>query len=310
MSSRDIYDQDFDEECGKAISADTCPECTGTLVTEGGEISCIECGLVIDERRFDHGPEWTSFAGDETNSERVGAPLTPARHDRGLSTEIGYGIDARGDSLPSKKRRQLARLRREHTRARWRSTSERNLAHAFGEITRMTSALNLPKGVREEASSIHRAAQAADLIRGRSVETMASGSVYAACRCRGYPRSFEETAEVARCDRHGVELGYRVLNASLGLDAQVVRVTGRIPRLAAACEASDRVQHRALELAELAEETGLANGRNPAGVAAACLYLAGREFGVDYTQAELGQLAKVTPMTLRKRYHELQERVR
>lgn len=305
MSSRDIYEQGFDEECGKTISADTCPECTGLLVIEGGEISCRECGLVVDEQRFDHGPEWTSFADDETDSERVGAPLTPARHDRGLSTEIGYGIDARGNSLSSRKRRQLARLRREHTRARWQTKVEQNLAHAFGEIARMTSALDLPKGVREEASTIYRSAQSADLIRGRSIETIAAGSVYAACRCRGSPRSLDEVSEVARCVRHEVELGYRVLNAELELDAQIVRVTNRIPRLAAVCEAPDPVQHRALELADLAEDSGLDNGRHPGGVAAACLYLAGREFEFEYTQAEIARLAGVTPMTLRKRYYEL-----
>ena len=309
MSSRDVYDQGFDEACGKTISGDTCPECSGSLVTEGGEISCSSCGLIIDEQRVDRGPEWTSFADDETSSERVGAPLTPARHDRGLSTEIGYGGDAKGNSLSTRKRHQLARLRREHKRARWQTKAEQNLAHACGEIARMTGALGLSRGMREEASSIYRAAQDANLIRGRSIETMAAGSVYAACRCRGHPRLLGEIAEVAQCAKDKVELGYRVLNAELGLDAQVVQVTDHIPRLAAAVDAADCVQYRAVELAELADDAGLANGRNPAGVGAACLYVADREFGTEYTQAELARLADVTPMTLRKRYYELQERV-
>jgi len=44
--------------------------------------------LVIDEQRIDHGPEWRAY--DDEECEQTGAPLTAARHDRGLSTEIQY----------------------------------------------------------------------------------------------------------------------------------------------------------------------------------------------------------------------------
>jgi len=309
MSLRDIYESGFDEESGKTTNAEACPECEGQLLTEAGEISCRVCGLVIDASRIDHGPEWRRFDDEDDNPERTGAPLTPGRHDRGLSTEIGYGGDANGHPLSGRKRAQISRLRREHSRARWRTKAERNLAHACSEIARMTSALDFPTGVREEASAIYRNAHAEGLIQGRSIETMAAGSLYAACRCRGYPQSVAEIADVARCSEQKITLGYRVLNVELGLDAQVVGVAERIPRFASAFNASDRVQHRALELAELAMDAGLTNGRNPSGVAGACLYLAGLESDRQYTQAELAHLADVSPATIRKRYYELRDEV-
>jgi transcription initiation factor TFIIB len=46
MPIRDVYENGFDEECGKTINEDTCPECAGNLVTDGGEISCADCGLI------------------------------------------------------------------------------------------------------------------------------------------------------------------------------------------------------------------------------------------------------------------------
>jgi transcription initiation factor TFIIB len=58
---------------------------------------------VVSEDRIDRGPEWRSFADDDTNPERTGAPLTRSRHDRGLSTEIG-----RSTKLKGRKRRQFA----------------------------------------------------------------------------------------------------------------------------------------------------------------------------------------------------------
>ena len=71
----------------------------------------------------------------------------------------------------------------------------------------MTSALELPRVVREAASVLYRRAQRENLILGRSIEAMAAGSVYAACRCRGCLRTVEEVAAVARCSASKVRLG-------------------------------------------------------------------------------------------------------
>ncbi|WP_232700859.1 hypothetical protein [Halobacterium wangiae] len=66
MSLSNTYECGFDEENGKTISKDTCPECTGNLGADGGEISCMKCGLIIDEERFARGWGWVSFE-DEAN---------------------------------------------------------------------------------------------------------------------------------------------------------------------------------------------------------------------------------------------------
>jgi len=68
----------------------------GSLPTRSKR-SVEDCGLVIDEQRIDHGPEWRTH--DQDQRKRTGAPLTAARHDRGLSTEIGRGKDANGNNL-------------------------------------------------------------------------------------------------------------------------------------------------------------------------------------------------------------------
>ena len=110
-------------------------------------------------------------------TKRTGAPLTPARHDQDLSTEIGYKADGRGNTLSAEKHRQLGRLWTHHTRAKWQSKTEFNLAYAGIEIARMTSSLDLSRAVREGAATIFREAQQTDLITGRSIEALAAGSV-------------------------------------------------------------------------------------------------------------------------------------
>ena len=98
MATRDIYETEFDEDVQTEPSANHCLECDGHVITNVKETVCEECGLVIEEQYLDHGPEWRAY--DEDERERTGAPLTAARHDRGLSTEIGHGTDAHGTELP------------------------------------------------------------------------------------------------------------------------------------------------------------------------------------------------------------------
>ena len=306
MSLRDVYETRFDEQTNDHLAA-TCPECTGTVIVDAGERRCADCGLVITEQQIDRGPEWRSFEGDDDNPSRVGAPLTQARHDRGLSTEIGQQRDGTGSPLSGRKRVQLGRLRREHNRGRFQSKAEQNLAHACSELHRMTSALDLPKTVAERAAAIYRQAMEENLIKGRAIETIAAGSLHAACRCDSYTRTLGEIAEVARCDESKVKLGYRVLNMELGLEAGVRRPRDLIPRLVSAVDATDEVERRARDLVAFAEADGLANGRNPNGVAAACVYLAGQEVGANVTQQALADVAAVTALTIRKRYRELDD---
>lgn len=154
MASRNIYKSSFDEDVRTDSCANQCPECEGWVTTNSVETVCEDCGLIIEEAKIDHGPEWGAYDDDEC--ERTGAPLTAARHDRGLSTEIGRGTDANGNELSGQKRRRLARMRREHSRGRRRSKAERNLAHGLGEVRRLASALELPDTVRDQACQLFR----------------------------------------------------------------------------------------------------------------------------------------------------------
>jgi len=307
MSLRDIYETGFDEDDGQTISATECPECTGRLQTDGGETTCSECGLVASEYRIDHAATPRSYEGQSNQREQTGSPMTPARHDRGLSSEIGYRTDGHGRHLSAKKQRQLNRLRREHNRARWSSKKERNLAFACMEVARLTSVLDLPYSVRERASQFYRDASESDLIQGRSIEAIVAACVYASCRCGGYTRTIEEIAERAKCDQQAMTNGYQVLNRELGVEALVMTPKSLLPRIASLVGVSDGVRHRALELATFATECGIANGRKPSGVAGACLYLAATESETSVTQNEVADAAGTSPVTLRKRYTELQD---
>ncbi len=305
MATREIYETDFDEDVQTDSSPNQCPECDGQVTTKAVETVCKKCGLVVDEQRIDTGPEWRACDRDER--KRTGAALTAARHDRGLSTEIGHGAGANGSTLSGRKRRQLARLRREHSRGRFRSKAERNLAQGLGEVRRIAGVLELSETIRDQACQLFRSAQREDLLPGRSIEAMAAASVYSACRCNGLSRTLEDVTELARVKYWRVRNAYKTVNADLGLPAAPVTPREFVPRLASDLEVPDRIRHRARELAERAESAGITRGVRPSGFAAACLYKAGREDGGCLTQSAVAEAANVSATTVRTHRDALDE---
>lgn len=306
MATRELARTSSDDVSTDEGSINTCRECGGQLLTEGGETRCRSCGLVVDTSRLERrGPRM--YLDDENDRERTGGPLTNARHDRGLSTEIGYKRDAKGNELCSKTRRRISRLRREHNRAKWQSKADRNLGHGCTEIARMVSALGLGQDLREQAATLFRSAQDASLLPGRSIEAMATACVYAACRCAKQPRTFDEVSRISRVQLHRIRNAYSVLNRELGLPIPPQQPAAFVPRIASEVSVSAETRHKASQIAECAANMGLSSGRNPAGLAAACLEVAATESDADLTQVELASAADVCPATVRTHRDTLQE---
>ena len=281
-------------------TVDQCPECAGRTRVESAERVCTECGLVVEADRIDHGPEWRSFADDDTNPKRTGAPLTRSRHDRGLSTEIGRSTRVKG-----RKRRRLARMRTQHNRARIATKRDRNKVYAYTEIRRLTGALELPASVRDTACTLFDSAQSESLLRGRSLEGFACACVYVACRTADIARTVGELCAAAKASEAEHRAAFDAMNRELGLPIGPTSPVEYLARFASELDCSTDVERRARELAHRAVEEGIANGRNPVGVAAACLYTAARTHDAACTQQDAADVADVTPVTIRRTYVDL-----
>ncbi|ELY76131.1 transcription initiation factor IIB [Natrinema gari] len=288
-----------------------CPECNGRLVAddEHAETVCADCGLVVAESEIDRGPEWRAFdAAERDEKSRVGAPTTNMRHDQGLSTNIGWqDKDAYGQSLSSRQREKMQRLRTWNERFRTRNSRERNLKQALGEIDRMASALGLPDDVRETASVIYRRALEDDLLPGRSIEGVATASLYAAARQAGTPRSLDEISAVSRVDKAEVARTYRYVVRELGLEVQPADPESYVPRFASDLDLADETELRARDLLTTAKEKGIHSGKSPVGLAAAAVYAAALLTNEQVTQNDVSEVASISEVTIRNRYHELLE---
>jgi transcription initiation factor TFIIB len=286
-----------------------CPECGGPLVTdeERGERVCDDCGLVVEEDAVDRGPEWRAFdASEREQKSRVGAPTTNMMHDKGLSTNIDWrDRDAYGNSLGSRQREKMQRLRKWNERFRTRDSKERNLKQALGEIDRMASSLGLPDTVRETASVIYRRALDEDLLPGRSIEGVATGALYAAARQARTPRSLDELTAVSRVEKDEIARTYRYIARELGLEIEPADPKSYVPRFASELDLSDETERRARSLLDTATEKGLHSGKSPVGLAAAAVYAAALLTNEKVTQSEVSDVANISEVTIRNRYHEL-----
>jgi transcription initiation factor TFIIB len=272
-----------------------------------GEWICADSGEVIAEHVIDRGPEWRAFTAEERDRRsRAGGPINIALHDSGLSTVIDwYDRDITGKKIDLKKRLEMIRIRKWHTRVRIQSAAERNLMQALDELERLTEQLNLPRSVREESAMIYRRAVERELVRGRAIDSMVAAAIYAACRIHGVPRTLDEIAKFSKSARKEIARCYRLLVRELSLKIPIVDAAEHAQRIASILGLSGATVKAAIEIIQKAREKGITAGRDPAGVAAAAVYIAALLNDERRTQKEVAMAAGVTEVTVRNRYKEL-----
>jgi len=289
-----------------------CPECHSTQITvdpSRGERICANCGLVIEEKEVDQGPEWRAFTSvEEKNRSRTGSPSTLTVHDKGLSTMIDWrDRDAHGNKLDPAMRAKIYRIRKWQIRTRVHSSIDRNLAHAMSELDRLSSQLVIPRGVKEAAAIFYRKAIDKKLIRGRSIEAMVGASIYASCRSRKIPRTLDEIAKFSRIKKKELGRCYRLIMRELAIKIPLSSPVDFITRFGAELHISGIAQRNAIAILESAKKSGITIGKDPTGLAAAALYIATLKEGERRTQREIAEVAHVTEVTVRNRYKELAE---
>jgi len=296
------------------IKVHSCPECGSTRLMrdyECAEIVCMDCGFVVAAKIADRGPEWRAFDDEQrAKRTRVGAPLTYTIHDKGLSTMIDWhDRDIYGKSLSPGQKAQVYRLRKWQRRIRVSDATERNLAFALSEITKIANNLSLPKNILETASVIYRKAVKERLIRGRSIQGVTAAAIYLACRKCGLARTLEEIAQASSVNKKEVGRSYRFLIKELDYSIPPVKPSQYITKFSNQLTMQGKVEEIAHKILSAAKELKLTSGRGPTGIAAAASYIASVLTGERKTQREIAEIAQVTEVTIRNRYKELVERL-
>ena len=312
--TRESSDPSLTQPQAEPARTRNCPECQSTRLMrdyETAEIVCMDCGYVVAQKIADRGPEWRAFDDEQrTKRTRVGAPLTYTIHDKGLSTMIDWhDRDIYGKSLSPGQKAQVYRLRKWQRRIRVSDATERNLAFALSEITKIANNLNLPKNILETASVIYRKAVKERLIRGRSIQGVTAAAIYLGCRQCGLARTLEEIAQASSVNKKEVGRSYRFLIKELDYTIPPLKPSQYITKFSNQLTMQGKVEEIAHKILAAAKELKLTSGRGPTGIAAAASYIASVLTGERKTQREIAEIAQVTEVTIRNRYKELVERL-
>ena len=297
-----------------SLTTRRCPECGSNRIMkdyESAEIVCMGCGYVVVAELTNQGPEWRAFDAEQrAKRARAGAPATFTIHDKGLSTMIDWhDRDVHGQRLPHGQKAQIYRLRKWQRRIRVSDATERNLAFALSDISKIANNLNLPKNVLETASVIYRKAVKERLIRGRSIQGVTAAAIYVACRQCGVARTLDDIAQASTVNKKEVGRCYRFLLKQLNYYIPPVKTSQYLTKFSNQLTMEGTAEEIAHKILFVAKELKLTSGRGPAGIAAAASYIASALTGERRTQREVAEIAQVTEVTIRNRYKELVERL-
>ncbi|MFB6112259.1 MAG: transcription initiation factor IIB 2, partial [Halobacteriaceae archaeon] len=100
---------------------------------------------------------------------------------------------------------------------------------------------------------------------------------------------------------------YRYVVRELGLEVQPADPASYVPRFCSDLDLDEEVERRARSLLESAKQQGVHSGKSPVGLAAAAVYAASLLTNKKVTQSEVSEVANISEVTIRNRYHELLE---
>jgi transcription initiation factor TFIIB len=226
-------------------------------------------------------------------------------HDGGLATVIGNTKR----SLNSEKWREDNNLRKWQRRVRVSDATERNLAIALSELSKLAAALSLPSNILDTAAVIYRRAIKKKIIRGRSITNIVAASLYVACRQCGVPRSLDEIASLSMTNKKEVGRSFRFMVRQLDIFVPPSANPTYASRFSNRLAISGKAEQIAIRILEKAQQMKLTSGRAPAGIAAASTYIATVLTNERKTQREIAEIANVTEVTIRNRYKELLEKL-
>ena len=290
------YSSDYDVKC----QLDTCKTYPVITDSERGEIVCGGCGLILVQNIAD-----TSYENNGYTLEgfmklaRTGPATSLTMYDKGLSTVIGANKDFSGNALPSKTKYEFNRLRTWDQRSKSRNTA--TLSKAFTLLHGMKTKLGIPNNVVENAAYIYRKVVSAKLTRGRTMTSLISASLYAACRENNIPRTLDDIANAGNVERRILSRDLRTIIRKLGLNLNQYDTASFISKISNNMNLKEKIKRDAFEILKRCEKEQITAGKHPVAQAAASLYISCIMNGENISQKKFSVESGVSDVTIRNR---------
>lgn len=285
-----------------------CPECGSSKLIRDkqcGEKVCSECGYVTQNVLVDRSQEWRAFNTEEIKRRRrVGIPRSLAIGDLGLHTLISKVPRSVKGKMTREQKLQLFRMSRWQSRI-INSKHRKNLNKAMSILSNLCNHMHILRNIKEQTALYYRKALIANLVKGRSIESIMAACLYASCRLVKAQRSLREISEYTSADTKELAKCYRLIHGSLNLGVPRQKAQNKVPKIAEKIGIEQQVQRNAVDILRDAEDQKITAGKTPSGLAAAALYISCMQNDAKYTQKDIAYAAGVTEVTIRNRYKDL-----
>ncbi len=290
------YSSDYDVKC----LLDTCKTYPVITDSERGEIVCGGCGLILVQYIADTSYESNGYTLESFMKQtRTGPATSLTMHDKGLSTVIGANKDFSGNALSRKTRYEFNRLRTWDQRSKSRKTA--TLSKAFTLLHGMKTKLGIPDSVVENAAYIYRKTVSAKLTRGRTMASLVSASLYAACRENNIPRTLDDIAGAGNVDRRILSRDLRTIINKLGLNLNQYNTTSFISKISNNMNLKEKIKRDSFEILKRCEKEQITAVKHPVAQAAASLYISSILNGEKISQKKFSVESGVSDVTIRNR---------
>ena len=285
---------------GVKCKLETCKTYPTITDSERGELVCGGCGLILLQNMTDSSYESNGYTQDDfMRLKRTGPATSLTMFDKGLSTVIGNDKDSSGTRLSGKTRFEFNRLRTWDQRSKSRKTV--NLSKAFTLLHAMKTKLAIPDNVVETTAYIYRKAVRAKLTRGRTMKSLISASLYAACRENNIPRTLDEIAHIGNVERKIISRDLRTLIQRLGLNLNQYDITAFISKLSNNLNLKEKTKREAFDILSKCKKKQITAGKHPVAQAAASLYISCIINGEKISQKRFSVETGISDVTIRNR---------
>ncbi|MBY9019836.1 MAG: hypothetical protein KGD67_02180 [Candidatus Lokiarchaeota archaeon] len=281
---------------------------TPSIEERDGNKVCLNCGMIAERTYV--GNERRAYTVEEIQNRRR---TEPRWRDFGPRTMLPTTkTDSKGKSIGPKEQALFSRLSKIQNSLI--SSIERNFWEAKPKLKMLTSKLNIPEYISETAWKIYSIVAKKKLTMGRSINGFIAGSLYAAIRVHDFPRLLDEVCESSLTPRRTVHRSLamiiREVLPQLGLRYQPITAEILVFRFGNELNLPMVVQKKAIEMLRTASTNGLARtGKDPKGLAAACIYIAAKDGAIRKTQSLVAETAKITEVTLRSRAKQIKSKL-
>jgi len=273
-----------------------------------GNRLCLNCGMIIQKEFV--GNERRAYTIEEIQNRKR---TEPRWRDFGPRTMLpNTKTDSKGKSIGAKEQALFSRLSKIQNSLI--SSIERNFWEAKPKLKMLCSKLNIPEYISESAWKIYSLVAKKKLTMGRSINGFIAGALYAAIRVHDFPRLLDEVCEASLTPRRTVlrslAMIIREVLPELNLKYQPITAESLVFRFGNELDLPMNIQKCAINMLKRASIAGLKRtGKDPKGLAAACIYIAAKDGAMRKTQSRVAEIAKITEVTLRSRAKQIRNKL-